>query len=291
MKLRDALELYQTYFRPLNDTDRLSFSDYLDAGDWSGLERLLEVLSPLKHASLRLQAGNNAKHALWEQLATFDNLLGKFERLKERYIYEPSSHIKACISLRWKKLGKYYGMLDKTSAYIMTVFLHLHLMMTWFEMHWGCWPPWIDAAETAIDDAYTAAETKWSSDAQKAILLNHWTRRSSPSQYPMSITPCLKMSTRWTTYSFTSERSGRQDCTRLRRWNGGVRTLLSLRCCDIWPLNSLRHRPARQQMKEPSPSPATRSGRQATNSVRTCGGAAASPQLVRGRHDLGYIDA
>jgi len=64
MKLRDALELYQTHFRLLSDSDRLSLSDCLDAADWSELERLLEVLSPLKHTSLRLQADNDAKHAL-----------------------------------------------------------------------------------------------------------------------------------------------------------------------------------------------------------------------------------
>jgi hypothetical protein len=82
MNLRDALELYHTPFRSLSDSDRLSSSDCLDAADWSELERLLDVLSPLKHASLRLQADNDAKHAFWEQLATFDSLLGEFERLK-----------------------------------------------------------------------------------------------------------------------------------------------------------------------------------------------------------------
>ncbi|GAB7336407.1 hypothetical protein MBLNU13_g09125t1 [Cladosporium sp. NU13] len=117
MKLRDALELYQTHFRSLSDSDRLSSSDCLDAADWWELERLLEVLSPLKHASLRLQADNDEKHALWEQLATFDSLLADFEQLKERYRYEPNSHIKACVNLGWKNFDKYYGLSDKTSAY------------------------------------------------------------------------------------------------------------------------------------------------------------------------------
>merc|ERR1712070_546067 len=97
IKLRDAIELYQTHFRSRGDCDRLSASDCLDAGDWSDLERLLEVLLPLKSASLRLQEDSDTKHALWEQLATFDSLLGEFEKLKERYRYEPSSHIKSCV--------------------------------------------------------------------------------------------------------------------------------------------------------------------------------------------------
>jgi hypothetical protein len=106
IKLRDAIELYQTHFRSLSDYDRLSASDCLDAGDWSELERLLGVPLPLKGASLRLQEDNDTKHALWEQLATFDSLLGEFEKLKERYRYEPSSHIELCVNLGWKKLDK-----------------------------------------------------------------------------------------------------------------------------------------------------------------------------------------
>ncbi|KAI7722283.1 hypothetical protein KC353_g629, partial [Hortaea werneckii] len=166
MKLRDALELYQTHFRSLSDSDRLSSSDCLDAADWSEMERLLEVLSPLKHASLRLQADNDTKHALWEQLATFDSLLGECEQLRERYRYEPSSHIKACINLGWKKLDKYYGLSDKTSAYRLAIFLHPHPKMAWFERHWGCRPAWIDAAKAAIDGAYSAAKARWPLDAQ-----------------------------------------------------------------------------------------------------------------------------
>ncbi|KAI7720022.1 hypothetical protein KC353_g2500 [Hortaea werneckii] len=54
LKLRDAIELYQTHFRSLGDCDRLPASDCLDAGDWSQLQQLLQVLFPLKSASLRL---------------------------------------------------------------------------------------------------------------------------------------------------------------------------------------------------------------------------------------------
>jgi hypothetical protein len=89
----------------------------------------------LKHASLRLQADNDAKHALWEQLATFGSLLGEFEQLKERYRYELSSHIKACINFGWKKLDNCYRLSDKTSAYRSAIFLHPHLKMAWFERH------------------------------------------------------------------------------------------------------------------------------------------------------------
>jgi hypothetical protein len=97
---------------------------------------------------------------LWEQLAVFDSLLSEFERLKERYRYEPSSHIKACVNLGWKKLDKYYGLSDKTSAYRMAIFLHPDLKMAWFERHWACRPAWIDAAKEAIDKSYSLAEAQ-----------------------------------------------------------------------------------------------------------------------------------
>jgi hypothetical protein len=67
------------------------------------------------------------RHALWEQLATFDSLIGEFEKLKERYRYEPSSHIKSCVNLGWKKLDQYYGLSDITFAYRTAIFLHLYL--------------------------------------------------------------------------------------------------------------------------------------------------------------------
>jgi hypothetical protein len=58
-KLRDTIEVYQTHFRSLSDCDRLPASDCLDVGDRSELERLLEVLLPLKSASLSLQKDND----------------------------------------------------------------------------------------------------------------------------------------------------------------------------------------------------------------------------------------
>ncbi|KAI7214122.1 hypothetical protein KC343_g1018 [Hortaea werneckii] len=166
-----AIELYQTRFRSLSDCDRLPSSDCLGAEDWSQLERLLEVPLPLKSASLRLQEDNDTKHALWEQLATFDSLLSEFEQLKERYRFEPKSHIKTCVNLGWKKLDKYYGLSDDTFAYRTAIFLHPQLKMAWFERHWACRPAWIDAAKDAIDKAYASAKTRWPLDAQKAVSL------------------------------------------------------------------------------------------------------------------------
>ncbi|KAI7202368.1 hypothetical protein KC316_g1838 [Hortaea werneckii] len=132
-------------------------------------QQLLEVLIPVKSASLRLREDNDTKHALWEQLATFDSLLREFEQLKEKYRYEPRSHIKSCVNLGWKKLNKYYGLSDEASAYRMPIFLDPHLKTAWFERHWARRPAWIDAAKKAIDSSYSLAKERWPEDAQKAI--------------------------------------------------------------------------------------------------------------------------
>lgn len=102
---------------------------------------------------------------------TFDSLLGEFEKLKERYRYEPSSHIKSVI-LGWKKLDKYYGLSDDTFAYRAAIFLCPYLKMAWFERQRGCRPSWIDAARDVIDEAYALAKAMWPLDAQKAVYLN-----------------------------------------------------------------------------------------------------------------------
>jgi len=259
VKLRDAIELYQTHFRSLSDCDRLPCSDCLETNDWAELQRLLEVLLPLKSASLRLQEDNDAKHALCEQLAVFDSLLSEFERLKERYRYEPNTHIKACVNLGWKKLDKYYGLSDKTFAYRMAIFLHPHLKMAWFERHWAYRPAWIEAAKEAIDNAYSFAKNRWPEDAQKAISLKPMEPIVKSESTFESIIPYPKRSTQWTICSSSSVRSVHRDSTRPRRLNGGARITRGSHCCDISRSNSLQYRLVLRRTKGPSRSPAIQS--------------------------------
>jgi hypothetical protein len=286
MKLRDALELYQTRFRSLSDSDRLSSSDCLDAADWSELERLLDVLSPLKQASLRLQADNDAKHALWEQLATFDSLLGEFERLKERYRYEPSSHIKACINLGWKKLDKYYGLSVKTSAYRMAIFLHPHLKMAWFERHWGCRPAWVDVAKAAIDDAYLAAKARWPLDAQKAVFLN-------------PVEPTIRSESRFDEYNTLPHEVDSMDNLQLYKREERTPGLCSPSPLEWWRQNHTRFRLLRHMAFELFAIPASASVNERTFSVagnsvdddrpRTLYELAEAQQLLRSWYEEGVV--
>jgi hypothetical protein len=45
--------------------------------------------------------------------------------------YESGSHTK--LDLGWKKLDMNYGLSDRTFAFRMAIFLHLHVKMAWFE--------------------------------------------------------------------------------------------------------------------------------------------------------------
>jgi hypothetical protein len=213
--------------RSLGDCDRLPASDCLEVKDWSELERLLEVLLFLKSASLRLQEDNDAKHALWEQLATFDSLLGKFKKLKERYRYEPSSHIESCVNLGWKKLDKYYGLSDDIFAYRTAICLHPHLKMAWFERHWGCRPVWIDAARDAIDEAYALAKVRWPLDAQKAVYLS-----------PVEST--VKSESKFDEYNTLPQEVDSLDDLQLYKWEGRTSGLCAPPPLEWWCQNHTR---------------------------------------------------
>ena len=286
IKLRDAIELYQTHFRSLSDCDRLSASDCLDAGDWSELERLLEVLVPLERASLRLQEDNDMRHALWEQLATFDSLLGEFEKLKERYRYEPSSHIKSCVNLGWKKLDKYYGLSDITFAYRMAIFLHPHLKMAWFERHWGCKPAWIDAAKDAIDNAYQLAKARWPLDSQKAVCLR-------PAE------PTLKSESEFDEYNTLSQEVDSMDDLQLYKREERTLGLYSPSPLEWWRQNHTRFPLLRHLAFEFFAIPASAAANERTFSIagnsvdndrpRTLYELAEAQQLLRSWYDEGIM--
>jgi hypothetical protein len=71
--------------------------------------------------------------------------------------------------LGWKKLDKYYGLSDDTFVYRIAISPNPHLIIAWFERHWGCRPAWIDAAKDAIGNTYLVAKVRWPLDAQEAV--------------------------------------------------------------------------------------------------------------------------
>lgn len=136
-KLKDAIDLYQSHHRqtaedPLDD-------DVLTADDWQELSLLRQLLAPMKKMSLLLQSdfGQSTHGSLYQSLQAVDWLMTKLEDYKRQQQYQLYSHFKACISLGWKKLDKYYRLSDSTSAYRAAILVHPHCKMGWFDKHWG----------------------------------------------------------------------------------------------------------------------------------------------------------
>lgn len=128
VKLREAVEMYQSIYRHnLED-------DLLTADDWQEITELLELLLPLRECSIAVQSsGKDCNHgSLFEGLQAMDFLLTKLEELKKRHQYKEDTHIKAAINLGWKKLNKYYELSDLTPAYRAAVALHPHFKLRWF---------------------------------------------------------------------------------------------------------------------------------------------------------------
>ncbi|TKA54703.1 hypothetical protein B0A49_13065 [Cryomyces minteri] len=131
--------------------------DVLSADDWHELTELLALLKPLKMESKHVQSDPyDCQHGtLHEALTSIDFLMSKLESFKEQHKHLPSSHLKACINLGWKKLNKYYLLSDQTSAYRAAIVLHPHYKMGWFYKHWSdLHKDWIGQAKEAVEELY-----------------------------------------------------------------------------------------------------------------------------------------
>lgn len=76
---------------------------------------MLKVLQTLNENSLKVyeMAKDGQNGALSQNLSTLDWLLSTVEGLKKTL---PKTHIRACVNLGRKKLDKYYGLSDATTA-------------------------------------------------------------------------------------------------------------------------------------------------------------------------------
>jgi hypothetical protein len=166
IKLRDAIELYQLYFK--DDEDEPTAADLLTSSDWLELIDLHSLLKPLKQASLSVQSdGKDCHHgSLFESLQTIDWLLTKLEGLKRQHEHLPTSHFKASINLGWKKLNKYYELSDLTPHYRAAIAIHPHFKMRWFQKQWQQHhPQWIAEALTAIEELFDGYKRRHSDEA------------------------------------------------------------------------------------------------------------------------------
>ena len=160
LKLRNIIDLYQ-----------LEFYDELKEGalsrdDWLELKELLELLRPLKKASLCVQSnyGNCYHGALQESLESTDFLISKLEEKKRKHSKLSDSHLRACINLGWKWLYKYYALGDQTPAYRIAILLHTNRKMTWFDNHWSHRPLWIQEVKEVARELFSGYARRYSNE-------------------------------------------------------------------------------------------------------------------------------
>jgi hypothetical protein len=153
IKLKDALELYQSHYR--YDKQHPTAQDELTPDDWLELKELRDLLKPMKESSTTIQANPSAGRsgALHQSLSAIDYLMAHLERQKQLLLYQDNSHFKACVNLGWKKLNKYYSLSDKTYAYRAAIYLNPTLKRQWFIDKWSdTHPQWIKDVDVLMEE-------------------------------------------------------------------------------------------------------------------------------------------
>ena len=153
IQLMDAIKLYQEHYKHIGELDK---ADCLTLSDWHELTDLQTLLKPLRECSLNIKStADDGNHgALHETLTSLDFLLTVLEAKRKETFYQDDSHFKASVNLGWKKLEYYYALTDCVPAYRLSVFLHPHYKMRWFNKHWQTRKDWLNAVDELVSDAY-----------------------------------------------------------------------------------------------------------------------------------------
>ena len=162
--------------------------DVLSTADWSVINEYLEILKPLKEATLQLEGYIGGKFgSIWQVLPVFEGLLRHFEQQAQRYPVKASlrpmdihlqpplgfrrrpaddvatqltavpdeqltaeDHFSINVDLAWQKLNQYYSKLDNSPVYVATVVLHPCHKWRWLEKRWKERPDWLVNARQAF---------------------------------------------------------------------------------------------------------------------------------------------
>jgi hypothetical protein len=138
-RLRLAIDLY------CHQAGREIEADCLSSDDWIVLTNLHHFLRFFHQATL---ATEGHKATLERVLSTMEFLLEQLEIGKLEYSND--SYISPCINSAWSKLDKYYGLTERSSAYIATMVLIPSQKWTWIEDNWA--PNWIITAKASVQD-------------------------------------------------------------------------------------------------------------------------------------------
>jgi len=140
-RLRLAVDLY------CHQAGRDMEADCLSTEDWIVLTNIHHFLKFFHQATLATE-GHTA--TLERVLSTMEFLLEQLEIGK--LAYSNDSYIGPCINSAWSKLDKYYGLTERSSAYIATMVLIPSQKWTWIEDNWA--PDWIITAKASVQDLW-----------------------------------------------------------------------------------------------------------------------------------------
>ena len=165
LELRTALELYQARWqKPKNEANLRDLTkDFLNADDWTELQRFYNFLSPF-YILTKTMEGNANKHgnegghgAVWETLKTMDWLFMKIKQAAEETRDEDDSHFKLGIDCGWLKLEEYYKLTDATPIYRAALALYPSYGYDYFDRHWRQKmnkPAWFTGMKAAVSDLW-----------------------------------------------------------------------------------------------------------------------------------------
>ena len=171
--------------RPIKRRRPPILSDMLSTDDWAVITRYVQILKPLKDATVALEGHIGGRFgAVWRVLPQYEKVLQHFESLIEQYpiTTEPQAaatatsfdtsnaftadslsalpatqstaerHFNVNIKLAWQKMNDYYCRLDNTPLYVAAVVLHPRMKWRWIEEQWQERSDWIRRAKSAFND-------------------------------------------------------------------------------------------------------------------------------------------
>jgi hypothetical protein len=163
--------------------------DVLSTTDWTVINQYIEILKPLKDATLQLEGHFGGQFgSIWQVLPVFEDLLRHFESLAAQhpvaqrlhvidihlqpplgFSQQPDSdvatqlralpdeqttaeaHFSINIDLAWTKLNQYYSKLDNSPVYVAAIVLHPGFKWRWLEKRWKERGDWLINARQAFN--------------------------------------------------------------------------------------------------------------------------------------------
>ena len=158
--LQEEVE-YQQYCARSRQINRLVkrpppsiLSNTLSNDDWAIITRYVEILKPLKDATLALEGHIGGRFgAIWRVLPQYKVVLQHFESLIKQYPVDDQiataedgseqlqhltaeQHFSLNVKIAWQKMDAYYTKLDNIPLYVAAVVLHPRMKWRWLEEQW-----------------------------------------------------------------------------------------------------------------------------------------------------------